>query len=153
MKEWAQSLTGNSDLERAAPVAVGETAGRGGAALDGLTQGGADGSPTVARAAIEEVTKALTAQQKKVEEGAAAAQTAAQRHSEAQEAALEGAKDRVKALDNEIKSLQDSIANEAVEEEMGIVERLTRKRSRPCRTSARRRRPSWRISPGSSPSR
>ena len=128
VKEWAQSITGSADLNAMHRLLSEKIPADAERIWIALTQGGAHGNPAIARAVISEATALLAAQEKQITAGAAAAESAAQRHSAAQQAALDGAKDRVKALDNEIKSLQDSIANEAVEEEMGIVERLTREK-------------------------
>jgi hypothetical protein len=89
-----------------------------------LTQGVGRNNPAQAKQVIDEITAALAAQkdkQKEVQDTAVAA-------SEAQIAAQKSAKDAVTSLDAQIKSLSDSIAGEAPEEFMGIVEQQTRAR-------------------------
>jgi hypothetical protein len=93
-----------------------------------LTQGVGRNNATQARAAIDEVTRALDAHEQKVREDASAVEQSAQRASEAHQAAVDQAKSQLQALDNEIKSLQDSIASEAPEEVMGVVEAQARAR-------------------------
>jgi hypothetical protein len=93
-----------------------------------LTQGVGRNDANAARAAVDAVTKALEDHKQKVEEDAAAVETAAKQTTAAQQAALDSAKAKVAELDGQIKQMQDSVANEAPEEEMGIVERTTREK-------------------------
>jgi TolA-binding protein len=93
-----------------------------------LTQGVGRNNPAQARAAIDEVTSALAAHQQKVQEDAAAVEQASQRASEAHQAVVDQAKSQLQALDDEIKSLQDSIASEKTEDVMGVVEAQARAR-------------------------
>jgi hypothetical protein len=92
----------------------------------GITQLGNNASTSEAKAAIDAVTAALAAHKQKVQEDAAATEQAAQQVTAAQQAAKDAAQKQLDGLDQQIKSLQDSIANEAPEEVMGIVEAQTR---------------------------
>lgn len=89
-----------------------------------LTQGVGRNNKDQARAAVEEVTAAL----EKHKTAQEAVQTAAVAANSAQIAAYDKAKEAVTTLDNQIKTLSDSIAGEAPEEFMGIVEQQTRAR-------------------------
>lgn len=89
-----------------------------------LTQGVGRNNKDQARAAVEEVTAALE-KHKTAQEAVGAAAVAADA---AQIAAFTKAKDAVTTLDSQIKTLSDSIAGEAPEEFMGIVEQQTRAR-------------------------
>ncbi len=89
-----------------------------------LTQGVGRNNPTQAKAAIDAITAALDAQAHKQDDVAAAASKAA----EEQDKAATKIKDAMKGIDDQISSLQESIAGEAPEEFMGVVERETRDR-------------------------
>lgn len=89
-----------------------------------LTQGVGRNNPQQAQAAIEAITSALDKQKEKQDAVGEAAATAAQSQSEA----YQKAKDAIASLDGQIKTLSDSIAGEAPEEFMGIVEQQTRER-------------------------
>jgi hypothetical protein len=89
-----------------------------------LTQGVGKNNPEQARAVIDAITKALDAQKNKEGEVADAANKSA----DEQTKATEKIKDSIKGIDDQISSLQDSIAGEAPEEFMGVVERETRDR-------------------------
>jgi hypothetical protein len=93
-----------------------------------LTQGVGRNNPEQAKALIDLITKALSEQQTKVEDTTTAVEDAAAKQQTAREAALQVFKDQIAGIDQEMKSLQDSIAGEAPEEEMGVVERQTRAR-------------------------
>jgi hypothetical protein len=81
-----------------------------------------------AAALIEEINTALDRQKQKEAETAAATTAAETEKTAARQAAVDAAKAQVSKLDSEIKSLQDSIAGEAPEEFMGVVEQQTRAR-------------------------
>jgi hypothetical protein len=89
-----------------------------------LTQGVGKNNPEQAKAVIDAITKALDEQKSKEGEVADAAKKSA----DDQTKAVEKIKDSIKGIDDQISSLQDSIAGEAPEEFMGVVERETRDR-------------------------
>jgi hypothetical protein len=124
VKEWAQSITGSSDLNALHTLLSEKLPADAEKFWIMLTQGSAHGDPKAAQAAIDQVTKALDEQKTKSEQAGVAAVTAAAQESDA----FKAAKDAVSTLDGQIKSLQDSIAGEAPEEFMGIVEQQTRAR-------------------------
>ncbi len=86
-------------------------------------------------AAVRDVVAALEAQKKKTEETAAAtseaataAAAAAEKEKAAREEQIAALKEQLAGLDKERQTLVDSIANEAPEEVMGVVEAETRAR-------------------------
>jgi TP901 family phage tail tape measure protein len=87
-----------------------------------LTQKTGKNDTAGARKIIDEITAALAAQKTKEDELAAAATTAGA----AQTAASQQALDAIKGMNDEIAGLQQSIADEAPEEEMGNAEKLVR---------------------------
>ena len=87
-----------------------------------LTQQTGKGDVNSARQQIEAINAALEAHKQKLNE----TQTAAQQAGAAESAAFQQAKEQIAALDQQIQGLQQSIANEAPEEVMGIVEAQTR---------------------------
>lgn len=89
-----------------------------------LTQGVGRNNKDQARAAVEAVTAAL----EKHKTAQEAVKVAAEEATAAEVKGFEEANDALKTLDGQIKSLEDSIANEAPEEVMGIVEAQTRAR-------------------------
>jgi hypothetical protein len=89
-----------------------------------LTQGVGKNNPEQARAVIDAITKALDEQKNKEGEVGDAANASA----DEQTKAAQKIKDSIKGIDDQISSLQDSIAGEAPEEFMGVVERETRDR-------------------------
>lgn len=91
-----------------------------------LTQGVGKNNPQQARQVIEEITTALEAQKQKQKETAEAAAQAAAAQVEAVDAVQQRVLDQISELDKSRQSLMDSIANEAPEEVMGIVEAQTR---------------------------
>jgi hypothetical protein len=124
VKDFAESLTGSTDLNALHTYLQQTLPDSAERFWIALTQGVGRNNPTQAAAIIAEVTKALDAQ-KSIQDGVAASAVAA---SAAQVEAQTKALDAVKGLDNQIKSLSDSIAGEAPEEFMGIVEQQTRAR-------------------------
>lgn len=125
VKQWISENFGTSSELQRQLLALGPEYDR---LWRGVTQLNKNSSVQEARAAIDAVTAALDAQKRKVAENAAETEAAAKKIDAAQQAAIDGAKARVQALDDEIKSLQDSVASEAPEEEIGIVERITREK-------------------------
>jgi hypothetical protein len=89
-----------------------------------LTQGVGKNSPEQAKTAINAITDAFAEQAKKVAE----AGTAAKETGDAQVAASAKAQAAMEAIDAELSSLIKSIENEAIEDEMGVIERNTRSR-------------------------
>jgi hypothetical protein len=98
----------------------------------GLTQLGDNASTQEAQAAIDAVTAALEANKKKAGEAADAAAAAAAETAASQAAAVDAIKAKYaegfQAIDNEYKKLNDSVAAEAEEAEMGVQERNDRAR-------------------------
>jgi len=91
-----------------------------------LTQGTGRNNPEQAAANIDAVTKALDAYEQKQKDAAETATAAADAESAALKKVHDEAQAHVDGLNQQIKSLQDSIANEAPEEIMGVVEAQTR---------------------------
>lgn len=87
-----------------------------------ITQGTPKGDAAAAARNIAEVKQFLADLADKQKDVGTAATVAG----EAQTAAMQKAKDAVSVLDDKIKSLTDSIANEAPEEVMGVIEQQTR---------------------------
>lgn len=122
VKDFAATFAGGFD----GPGGMHEALLKGGDAGEAMwikiTQGTPKGDAAAAARNIEEVKQFLAdlaAKQKDVGTAATAA-------GEAQAAAMQKAKDAVSVLDDKIKSLSDSIANEAPEEVMGVIEQQTR---------------------------
>ena len=90
------------------------------------------GNAAQARAAVDAITAALEAQEKQVADTAAAAEAAAAATAAAQAEAVDQIKakyaEQFKAIDDEYKKLNDSVAAEAKEAEMGLQERADRAR-------------------------
>jgi hypothetical protein len=93
-----------------------------------LTQGVGRNNPDQARRAIEEVTRALAAQEQKQKEAGDAAVEAARKIKDSQDAATSALRGRLSELSAEYDRLFDSIKNEAPEEVMGVIESQTRER-------------------------
>lgn len=128
VKEWAQSITGSSDLNalhRWLQDKLPESAER---FWVMLTQGAAHGSPQAAQAAIQMVIAELEKQKKKQDEVAASAAESAKAQQEALDAITEKHKGRLDALASEYKTLSDSVSREAEEEVRGITEMRERER-------------------------
>ena len=128
VKEWAQSITGSSDLNalhRWLQEKLPESAER---FWVMLTQGAAHGSPDAAKAAIAMVIAELEKQKTKQDEVAASAAESAKAQQEALDAITEKHKARLDELASEYKTLSDSVAREAEEEVMGITEMRERER-------------------------
>lgn len=124
VKDFAATFQGGFDGPNGLHAALNELGAEGERLWIKLTQGVGKNNPEQAASVIREVTAALDAQkekQKEVESTAIAA-------SASQIAAQEAAHAAVTSLDAQIKSLSDSIAGEAPEEFMGIVEAETRAR-------------------------
>ncbi len=98
----------------------------------GLTQLGDNASTAEAQAAIDAVTAALEANKQKAGETAAAAAAAAEATAASQAEAVDAIKatyaEGFKAIDDEYKKLNDSVAAEAEEADMGAQERQDRAR-------------------------
>lgn len=120
VKEFADSLGGFDSLHKQLNL-LGDEGER---LWIKLTQGVGRNNKDQAKAAVDEVTAALEAHKKKQEEVA----TAAEKVGNAESEAYKKAKDAISTLDREIQTLSDSIAGEAPEEFMGIVEQQTRAR-------------------------
>jgi hypothetical protein len=124
VKDFAATFKGGFDGPDGLHAALNDLGAEGERLWIKLTQGVGRNNPAQAKAVIEEITTALDAQKSKQAE----VQAAAMQSSAAQIAAQESAKAAVQSLDNQIKTLSDSIAGEAPEEFMGIVEQQTRAR-------------------------
>jgi hypothetical protein len=126
VKDFAATFKGGFDGPDGLHAALNELGAEGERLWIKLTQGVGKNNPEQARAVIAEVTAALEAHKQKVAEDAAAVEKA----SEQQAAAIDTVKTAIGAqideLDKRRQSLMDSIANEAPEEVMGIVEAQTR---------------------------
>jgi hypothetical protein len=124
VKEWAQGITGSSDLNALHAFLSKELPGEAEKFWIALTQGAAHGNPETAHKVIDEVTAALEKHKTAQQEVEQAAKDAGVAETEA----YKSAKSAVDSLDSQIKTLSDSIAGEAPEEFMGIVEQQTRER-------------------------
>jgi hypothetical protein len=124
VKDFAATFHGGFDGPDGLHAALNTLGAEGEVLWKKLTQGVGRNNPEQAAAVIKEVTAALDAQKNKQVDVASAAVAASAAQIEAQHKAL----DAVTALDNQIRSLSDSIAGEAPEEFMGIVEMQTRAR-------------------------
>lgn len=129
IKDFAQRLTGSSDLnamntffQQNLPAAEADRFWK------LLTQGTGRNNPQQAAANIALVTEALERHKQKQEEVATAAQASADAQQEALDAIGAKYKAEIDKLENEWKSLSDSVAKEAQEEHMGITEALERER-------------------------
>jgi hypothetical protein len=91
-----------------------------------LTQGVGRNNPAEAANAIKAIEDALAAYKKKQEEAGDAAEDAAEKEIAAADKVRDAMQANVDALDDQIRSLEQSIANEAPEEVIGIVEAQTR---------------------------
>lgn len=93
-----------------------------------LTQGVGRNNPEQAKAAVDAITKALAAQKDKTDEAAQAAVDASKVQQEALDAITAKYADTIAKIDSEYKSLSESVAQEAEEDVMGIVEMQQRAR-------------------------
>lgn len=87
-----------------------------------LTQGVGRNNPAQAQAAIDAINAALERHREVLNDASAAATQMGEAESEA----VQQARAAIQALDDQIKGLQASIANEAPEEVMGVIEAQTR---------------------------
>ncbi len=125
VKDFADSL-GGFDAPgglHAQLLAVGEA---GEAMWIRLTQQVGRNDQEGARAAIAAATELLKKHKDEVTAGAAAQEAAAASIAASNAAAIQSAQQAIKDLDGQIASLNQSIANEAPEEEMGVIEKNTR---------------------------
>jgi TP901 family phage tail tape measure protein len=93
-----------------------------------LTQGVGKNNPQQAKTAIDAITAALEAQKAKTAEAAEAAVEASTKQQEALDAITAKYADSIAKIDSEYKSLSDSVAQEAEEDVMGLVEMQQRAR-------------------------
>lgn len=122
IKDFAQSVTGSTDLNVLHTFLQEKLGADAEQFWIRLTQGVGRNNPAEARAAIDAVNQALEEHSRKQQDAGAAAEATAtiQTH------AVERVQNAIKELDGQISSLNQSIANEAPEEEMGIIEANTR---------------------------
>src|SRR5262245_45360647 len=124
VKDFAASLGGFDALH----AKLGELGAEGERLWIQLTQGTGRNNPEQAKAAIEAINAALDANKTKTEAAAGAAQAAADAWVSGFKKAHDAAQGQIDDLTKQIEGYQQSIAQEAPEEEMGVIEKMTREK-------------------------
>jgi len=122
VKEFASSFGGFDELH----TKLNELGAEGEKLWIQLTQGTGRNNPQQAAAAIDAINAALEDLAKKHDDAGNAAQKDADQQTAAFMKTHDAAQQAIDGVNSQIKSLQDTIANEAPEEEMGVIEQQTR---------------------------